>query len=262
MGSAMSSFIGQINVESIIWFLQRFALAGVIIAVTWLATKIIGGIISKALGLVSSKVAVQVRRITSAFIWLVGIVQALDQLGLDPTLLLMIIGIVGLAAITAFRDVFPSIAFYNLIVTYDLFKIGDWIEVDGYFGRVVKLTWMNTVLITRDNEMVHIPNSRIIKGNLVNRTVQGGIRVAVPLTVDRRTSLYEVERILLEVGEEFNEVLAPGFIPEVRVTNLDEDSLKVELLLRISNPARDDLVTSEVLKKTLMKLEEAKKVSR
>jgi small conductance mechanosensitive channel len=262
MGSAMSSFIGQINVESIIWFLQRFALAGVIIAVTWLATKIIGGIISKALGLVSSKVAVQVRRITSAFIWLVGIVQALDQLGLDPTLLLMIIGIVGLAAITAFRDVFPSIAFYNLIVTYDLFKIGDWIEVDGYFGRVVKLTWMNTVLITRDNEMVHIPNSRIIKGNLVNRTVQGGIRVAVPLTVDRRTSLYEVERILLEVGEEFNEVLAPGFIPEVRVTNLDENSVKVELLLRISNPARDDLVTSEVLKKTLMKLEESKKVTK
>ena len=258
----MSSFVGQINVESILWFLQRFALAGLIIAVTWLATKIIGGIISKALGLVSSKVAVQVRRVASAFIWLVGIVQALDQLGLDQILLLMIIAIVGLAAITAFRDVFPSIAFYNLIVTYDLFKIGDWIEVDGYFGRVVNLTWMNTVLITRDNEMVHIPNSKIIKGNLVNRTVQGGIRVSVPITVDRSTSLSEVERILLEVGVELKESLAPGFMPEVRVTNLDEDSVKVELLLRISNPAMDDLVTSDVLKKTLTKLEEAKKVTR
>jgi len=258
----MSGFVGQINVESILWFLQRFALAGLIIAVTWLATKIIGGIISKALGLVSSKVALQVRRVTSAFIWLVGIVQALDQLGLDQILLLMIIAIVGLAAITAFRDVFPSIAFYNLIVTYDLFKIGDWIEVDGYFGRVVNLTWMNTVIITRDNEMVHIPNSRIIKGNLVNRTVQGGIRVVVPITVDRSTSLSEVERILLEVGVELKESLAPGFMPEVRVTNLEEDSVKVELLLRISNPAMDDLVTSDVLKKTLTKLEEAKKVTR
>ena len=258
----MSGFIGQINVESILWFLQRFAFAGLIIAVTWLATKIIGGIISKALGLVSSKVALQVRRVTSAFIWLVGIVQALDQLGLDQILLLMIIAIVGLAAITAFRDVFPSIAFYNLIVTYDLFKIGDWIEVDGYFGRVVNLTWMNTVLITRDNEMVHIPNSRIVKGNLVNRTVQGGIRVVVPITVDRSTSLSEVERILLEVGEELKESLAPGFMPEVRVINLDETSVKVELLLRISNPAKDDLVTSDVLKKTLTKLEEAKKVTR
>jgi small-conductance mechanosensitive channel len=86
--------------------------------------------------------------------------------------------------------------------------------------------------------------------------------VAVPLTVDRNTSLSEVERILLQVGEELNEALAPGFMPEVRITNLDEDSVKVELLLRISNPARDDLVTSQVLKMTLIKLEEAKKVSR
>lgn len=257
----ISSFIGQMNVEFILGFLQKLAVAGVIIALTWLATKIIGGLISKALSLVSPKVALQVRRVISAFIWLVGGIQALDQLGLDQVLLLMIIAIVGMAAITALRDVLPSTASYNLILTYDLFKIGDWIEVDGYFGRVVNLTWMNTVLLTRDNEMVHIPNSRIIKGNLVNRTVQGGIRVAVPLTVDRSMSLSEVERILLEVGEELNEALAPGFMPEVRVTSLDEDSVKVELLLRISNPARDAFVASEVRKRTLRRLEEVKKGS-
>jgi small conductance mechanosensitive channel len=241
--------------------LQRLAIAGVIIALTWLTTKIIGSIISKALGLVSPKVALQVRRVVSAFIWLVGIIQTLDQLGLDLVSLLMIIAMVGLAVITAFRDVLPSTASYDLITTYDLFKIGDWIEVDGYFGRVVNLTWMNTVLLTRDNEMVHIPNSRIIKGNLVNRTVQGGIRVAVPVTVDRSLSLSEVERILLEVGEELNEVLAPDSKPEVRITNLNEDSVKVELLLRISNPARDAFVASEVWKRTLRKLEKAKKGS-
>jgi small conductance mechanosensitive channel len=261
MSTLISSYIAQINVDLMLQLLQRLAIAGVIIAFTWLTTKIIGSIISKALGLVSPKVALQVRRVVSAFIWLVGIIQTLDQLGLDLVSLLMIIAMVGLAVITAFRDVLPSTASYDLITTYDPFKIGDWIEVDGYFGRVVNLTWMNTVLLTRDNEMVHIPNSRIIKGNLVNRTVQGGIRVAVPLTVDRSLSLSEVERILLEVGEELKEALAPDSKPEVRVTNLDEDSVKVELLLRISNPARDAFVASEVWKRTLRKLEEAKKGS-
>jgi small conductance mechanosensitive channel len=261
MSTLISSFIAQINVDLLLQLLQRLAIAGVIIFFTWLTTKIIGSLISKALGLVSPKVALQVRRVVSAFIWLVGIIQTLDQLGLDLVSLLMIIAMVGLAAITAFRDVLPSTAAYDLITTYDPFKIGDWIEVDGYFGRVVNLTWMNTVLLTRDNEMVHIPNSRIVKGNMVNRTVQGGVRVAVPIIVDRSLSLTEVERILLEVAEELKEALAPDFKPEVRVTNLDKDSVKVELLLRISNPARDAFISSEVWKKTLKKLEEAKKGS-
>ncbi len=256
-----SSFFDQTSVESILWFVQRLAVAGVIIALTWLITKIIGGIISKALGLLNPKVALQVNRIVSAFIWLIGITQALDKLGLDPIFSIMFIAIVGLAAITAFRDVLPSMTSYNLIKTYELFKIGDWIELDGYFGRVINLTWMNTVLLTRDNEMVYIPNSRISKSNLINRTIQGGIRVAVPLSVDRSLSLGEVERILLEVSEELSEALAPNFMPEVRVTNLDKDSIKVELLLKISNPASDALVSSEVWKKTLRKLEEAKKSS-
>jgi len=261
MSNLISSYIAQINVDFLLQLFQRLAIACVIIFFTWLTTKIIGILISKALGLLSPKVALQVRRIVSAFIWLVGIIQTLDQLGLDLVSLLMIIAMVGLAAITAFRDVLTSMASFDLVTTYDLFKIGDWIEVDGYFGRVVNLTWMNTDLLTRDNEMVHIPNSRIIKGNLVNRTVQGGIRVAVPITVDRSLSLSEVERILLGVGDELKEALAPDSKPEVRVTNLSEDSVKVELLLRISNPARDAFVSSEVWKRTLKKLEEAKKGS-
>jgi small conductance mechanosensitive channel len=259
MSVFVQSLVAQIDVESIVWHLQRLVIVAAIVAVTWITTKIVGSFISKALGLVSPKMALQVRRITSVMIWLIGIIATLDQLGLDTALLLMIIAMVGLIAVTAYRDILPSMASYDLITTYDLFKIGDWIEVEEHFGRVVNITWMNTVLLTRDNEMIYVPNSRIIRGNLVNRTVQGGIRVSVPLTLDRSLALPDVERVLLEVGAEMGETLVPDFKPEVRLTHVDERTLKVELLLRIRNPAREAFIASEVRKRALKKLEEANK---
>jgi len=257
MSLFVQSLVAQIDVESIVWHLQRLAIVAAIVAVTWITAKIVGGFISRALGLVSPKMALQVRRITSFMIWLIGIIATLDQLGLDTALLLMIIAMVGLIAVTAYRDILPSMASYDLITTYDLFKIGDWIEVEEHFGRVVNITWMNTVLLTRDNEMIYLPNSKIISSSLVNRTVQGGIRVSVPLTLDRSLKLPEVERVLLEVGAEMGEALVPDFKPDVRLTYVDERSVKVELLLRIRNPAREAFIASEVRKRALNKLKEA-----
>jgi len=256
MNGYIQSFVAQIDLESILWHLQRLAIVAAIVAATWLTTRIVGSVISKALGLVSPKIALQVRRIITFMIWLIGIIATLDQLGLDTALLLMIIAMVGLVAIAAYRDILPNMASYDLMTTYDLFKIGDWIEVEEHFGRVVNITWMNTVLLTRDNEMVYIPNSKIVGSTLVNRTVQGGIRVSVPLTLDRSMNLFEVERIMLDVGAEMGEALMPDSKPEVRVTHMDERSVKVELLLRISNPAREAFVASEVRKRAAKKLKE------
>lgn len=247
----VQSLVALIDVESILWQLQRLAVVAAIVAITWLATKIIGSIVSKALGLVSPKMALEVRRVTSVMIWMVGVIAALDQLGLNVALLLMILAMLGLVVITAFRDIFPNMASYDLMATYNLFKIGDWIGVEEHFGRVVNITWMNTVLLTRDNEMIYVPNSKIIMSNLVNRTVQGGIRVSVPFILNRSMDLPDVERIMLKVGAEMDEVLMPDSKPEIRVTNVNERSMEVELLLRISNPAREEYISSEVRKRVI-----------
>jgi small conductance mechanosensitive channel len=256
MSMYVQSLVAQINVESILWQLQRLAVVAAIVAATWLATKIIGSIISKGLGLVSPNAALQVRRVTSVMIWMVGVIAALDQLGLNVALLLMIMAMLGLVVITAFRDIFPNMASYDLMATYNPFKIGDWIEVEERFGRVVNITWMNTVLLTRENEMIYVPNSKIIRSSLVNRTVQGGIRVSVPFILNRSMDLPDVERIMLGVGVEMDEVLMPDSKPEVRVTSVDERTMEVELLLRISNPAREEYIASEVRKRVIRKLKD------
>ncbi len=182
--------------------------------------------------------------------------MALDQLGLDLTILLVIVALVGVLAIIALRDILSSVASHEAITTYNPFKIGDWIQVDRVFGRVVDLTWINTVLMTPDNEMVYVPNSKIIKSIVINKTIPGGTRISVPFEVNRTMDLSKVERILLEIGSELHEELASESKPEVRVTHITDSFIRLVLLLKINNPAKGKLVASDVRKMAKRRLDE------
>jgi small-conductance mechanosensitive channel len=120
---------------------------------------------------------------------------------------------------------------------------------------------MGTFLMTVDNEMVYIPNSKIVKSTVINRTSPGETRISISLTVDDTLDISVVEKILLETAAELKEDLTPGSKPEVRVTSVDNHAIKVALLLKINNPAKDKLIASEVLKRAKMRFNEIKKNS-
>ncbi len=232
------------------------AIFGAILAATWVLSRIFGSLIFKAVAKLSLQVARQSRRIVTWLIWLIGVLVALDQLGLDLTILLVIVALVGVLAIIALRDILSSVASHEAITTYNPFKIGDWIQVDRVFGRVVDLTWINTVLMTPDNEMVYVPNSKIIKSIVINKTIPGGTRISVPFEVNRTMDLSKVERILLEIGSELHEELASESKPEVRVTHITDSFIRLVLLLKINNPAKGKLVASDVRKMAKRRLDE------
>ncbi len=48
------------------------------------------------------------------------------------------------------------------------FSLGDWIHVDGKEGRVEQITWRSTRIVTRDNESVVLPNSKLAAERIIN----------------------------------------------------------------------------------------------
>jgi len=253
------SLFYQIDIEILYEFLLKLATVGVILIVTWIVSRILGSFISKTVGKISLNVGRQARRIVSWLVWLIGILIGLDQLGLELTTLLVILILGGLILIIALRDTLLNVASYEFINTYSPFKIGDWIQVGKYFGRVVDITWMNTTLMTPDNEMVHIPNSKITKNIVINRTAPGETRISIPLTIDDTLDFSEVEKIMLEIGTELREELAPDSKPEVRVTNINNHAIKLMLLLKINNPAKSEFIASEVRKRAKIRLDEIRR---
>ena len=236
--------------------LWRLALVALILAATWVASKLLGGAVSKVFRRFNTNVTSQAKSIVFWSTWLVGALLALDQLGLEMTLLLITVAIGAIIVVIASRDVLSNMVARETIYLYNQFKIGDWIQVGKVFGRVVDITWNDTVLSTPNNETVYIPNSTITKSIITNRTTQSGIRISVPLTVDNSLSLREIEQTLLVIGTELQEELVPESKPEVRVAKIDAKTTKLELLIRINNPAKGRLISSEVLKKIKQKLED------
>ena len=64
------------------------------------------------------------------------------------------------------------------------YRAGDWIRVGDHEGRVMQISWRSTVLRTRDNTLVMLPNSSIADGVIVNYSAPAPpTRVAVEVGV-------------------------------------------------------------------------------
>ncbi len=242
--------------------LLRRAIFGAILLCTWIVSKLLSGFTSKALSKRSPNVVQQTRRIVIWFTWIIGILIGLSELGLELTILLAAVALGGVILAIASRQVLSNLVSYEVIKTYNQFKIGDWIQVDKYFGRVVDVTWMDTTLMSLDNEVVFISNSKIVESIVINKTTPGGTRISVNMVVDKALDISEVEKALMSIGDELREELVRDSEPEVRMVDLDSQSVRLALLLRINNPAKSKLIASEVRKKAKEKLDQLKRDSK
>lgn len=74
--------------------------------------------------------------------------------------------VLGLALQESLSNIFAGI-----MLTIDRpYKPGDWIQIEGKEGKVLDANWRSTRLLTRDDDILYIPNSTMAKGNIVNLT--------------------------------------------------------------------------------------------
>ena len=76
--------------------LIKLGTAGLILLITWVVSRVLGGLLSKALTKLSSGVARQARQIATALVWLIGSLIALGQLGLELTIVALIVTLGGI----------------------------------------------------------------------------------------------------------------------------------------------------------------------
>jgi small conductance mechanosensitive channel len=218
----------------------------VILVLTYIAVRVFRVVVRRAGGQVPSGLVASLQQIGAWAIWAIGLIIILSQLQVNTSILLLILGLGGLAVIVAYQVVLGDIGAAQFISNYQAFKVGEWIEVEHHYGRVVERNLIHTKLLTVDNEVVVIPNSMLLKNSVVNRTRSGGLRVRVPIMVKAGTDLKLVEDKLLAIGEEMKVDLVPDSSPLVRVAELNSDSARLVLMLHIANPAKRDQVTSDV----------------
>ncbi|MCW6168039.1 MAG: mechanosensitive ion channel family protein [Thermoplasmatales archaeon] len=132
---------------------------GIIVALTALFAWIVNLILRGVMRASNPQVAVAMRRLGVAVVVAVGAVLAVQELGVSPSILLLVIGLVAVAAIVAIRVPLENAGARFFSGIYSPFKVGDTIRVAGQTGRVIEINAMTTILLSEDDRMVALPNS-------------------------------------------------------------------------------------------------------
>ncbi len=199
--------IGSIDVKSIeTTALEIIAAIAVVFLTLWMSRKV-ERFIDRRLAHddFDSEQVVRNYRITSKIVIMTtGILVAMHILGIDLSALFTGGGMFALAMAFVMKNITENYISGILIRVERKFKVGDVLEgSDGQVGRVKMIGKSSTVLRTRDEKDVILPNSLLLNNRTVNYTYTNSLcRVEANVGVAYSSDLDEVQRVLEHVCEE------------------------------------------------------------
>ncbi|MCZ7393894.1 MAG: mechanosensitive ion channel domain-containing protein [Candidatus Methanoperedens sp.] len=168
-------------------------------------------------------------------IWFLGILIALDAVGVQITPLITGMGIAGLAIALAAQNLLSNV-FGGVTITLDqLYKVGDRVEMGSVYGDVYDIKPRYTKIKTLNNTIITIPNSRVINEQIINYAFPDTTtRVKIPISVAYGTDPRKVDELLLDIANRTPLVLKHPK-PLVRFTEYANSSQNFELLVWIGH---------------------------
>ncbi|NRT13184.1 mechanosensitive ion channel family protein [Flavobacterium sp. 14A] len=99
-------------------------------------------------------------------------ITVMGMIGIEMTSFVAIIGAAGLAVGLALSGTLQNFAGGVVILILKPFKIGDFIEAQGFSGTVKEINIFSTLLNTPDKKLVIIPNGPLSTGALINYSAE------------------------------------------------------------------------------------------
>lgn len=148
-------------------------------------------------------------RITILLVYIGGLLVLLDYLGVAISPMIAGLGLGGLAIALALQPTLSNFFAGAQIVSDQLVRVGDYIELDsGARGYVVDVGWRSTRVRTTFNNMMVIPNSRLVDSIITNYYGPDmELAVMVESGVSYSSDLARVEDIVMAVAREVIEEL-------------------------------------------------------
>ncbi|MFC7339343.1 mechanosensitive ion channel domain-containing protein [Haloferula chungangensis] len=239
--------------------LPLFLIALVVIVLFWgLGKWLIGrdGLFSK-LGMseLSSSMAKQVIRLGLLAMGLVIALEILDATALVGAFL-GVAGVMGVALGFAFRNIIENYLAGILLSIRNPFSAGDVIEVEGFTGKVIRLTTRDTVLMTLEGNHLRIPNRIIIGSTLLNFTRNPLRRFDFAVGVSVEQDLVAVRELGLETLELIAAILDDP-APWVVVEELGDSTVNMRFFAWLDQNKSDYLKTkSEAIRLIKEKFDE------
>lgn len=172
----------------------------VILAVGILVTKYIAKLLAKIFerSKLEDAAAGFILSIVKVACYVVVAITAISQL-FDITALVAALGAAGLTASFALQGSLSNFISGVQVIFSKPFKVGDYLNVNGADGSVVKIDVLNTTLKTPDNREVIVPNSMMTTNVVTNFSSQNMRRLDLSYTVAYSTDLALAKNVVTEL---------------------------------------------------------------
>lgn len=164
-------------------------------------------------------------------LYFILIVAVIGILGIETSSFLALFASAGVAVGMALSGTLQNFAGGVLILALKPFKVGDYIEAQGFAGTVKKIEMFSTIITTPDYKTIIIPNGGLSTGSINNSTTQLYRRVEWKIGISYGDSVQRAREALLGMLTADPRVLTepvPGegvAAPVVYVASLDDSAV-------------------------------------
>lgn len=158
------------------------------------------------------------------------VVAIINILGIETTSFVALFGAAGLAIGLAFQGSLSNFAGGVLILATKPFKVGDFIEANGFTGTVEAIQILYTDLVTFDNKVVRIPNGSLSNASIVNYSEKDTRRVDFSFSAGYQEDHAKVIRLISEIADKHPLVLKN---PEPFVRMAEHGASAVKYVTRV-----------------------------
>ena len=144
-------------------------------------------------------------------------------LGIDTSSFLAVFASAGVAIGMALSGTLQNFAGGVLILILKPYKVGDFIEAQGFAGNVKEIQIFSTILTTPDNQTIIIPNGALSTGCLKNSTAAPTRRIDLDVEVAYNTKTEDVRKVLMQqINEDSRIIKEPAamepYLPMIKMS--------------------------------------------
>ena len=132
-------------------------------------------------------------------LYFVLVIAIIGVLGIETSSFVALFASAGVAIGMALSGTLQNFAGGVMILLFRPFRVGDFIEAQGYSGTVKQIQIFSTILTTVDNQTIIIPNGGLSTGSMKNYSKQPYRRVDIDVEVAYGSKPDAVRNVLLDI---------------------------------------------------------------
>ncbi len=186
LGQWALGFVKNIIVAIIVYYLGSFL-------IKWI-TRLITKLLERAK--VEKTLYTFLTSIARVALWFCLIIVIISILGIETSSFIALFASAGVAIGMALSGTLQNFAGGVMILLFKPFKVGDFIEAQGYSGTVKEIQIFNTIIRTLDAQTIIIPNGGLSTGSMKNYSTEPYRRVDLEFQFAYGADLNEVKEAI------------------------------------------------------------------